>query len=222
MQQRLTFAFSTDRVDEKDPNKRTPNQQITIEDLRAIVTNRTYCRPSYDVLPTLAAAWYESGDKSAFDQFNRLKKDQPWITMSGFCPIGHENSTLQYNGCIQVDIDLKFSGGDKKALDILQKIKALQPIGVLFAGISGSTYGVKILFSTTAINVDQHKTASDQAIKYLAGLLQIEEKYFDNLGASQPCFVPYERTIQHYFRPCLLYTSPSPRDRTRSRMPSSA
>ena len=26
----------------------------------------------------------------------------------------------------------------------------------------------------------------------------------------------------HNFRPCLLYTSPSPRDRTRSRMPSSA
>ena len=25
-----------------------------------------------------------------------------------------------------------------------------------------------------------------------------------------------------YFKPCLLYTSPSPRDRTRSRMPSSA
>ena len=27
---------------------------------------------------------------------------------------------------------------------------------------------------------------------------------------------------QKYFKPCLLYTSPSPRDRTRSRMPSSA
>ena len=27
---------------------------------------------------------------------------------------------------------------------------------------------------------------------------------------------------QAYFRACLLYTSPSPRDRTRSRMPSSA
>ena len=25
-----------------------------------------------------------------------------------------------------------------------------------------------------------------------------------------------------YYNPCLLYTSPSPRDRTRSRMPSSA
>ena len=31
----------------------------------------------------------------------------------------------------------------------------------------------------------------------------------------------YEKYAQH-FKHCLLYTSPSPRDRTRSRMPSSA
>ena len=30
------------------------------------------------------------------------------------------------------------------------------------------------------------------------------------------------KTIQSFFKNCLLYTSPSPRDRTRSRMPSSA
>ena len=34
--------------------------------------------------------------------------------------------------------------------------------------------------------------------------------------------VRYEKLIDHYLSPCLLYTSPSPRDRTRSRMPSSA
>ena len=28
--------------------------------------------------------------------------------------------------------------------------------------------------------------------------------------------------LRHWFHDCLLYTSPSPRDRTRSRMPSSA
>ena len=28
--------------------------------------------------------------------------------------------------------------------------------------------------------------------------------------------------VEEYYCPCLLYTSPSPRDRTRSRMPSSA
>ena len=34
--------------------------------------------------------------------------------------------------------------------------------------------------------------------------------------------VEYVSTARHYAHVCLLYTSPSPRDRTRSRMPSSA
>ena len=32
----------------------------------------------------------------------------------------------------------------------------------------------------------------------------------------------YEPGLEELFKNCLLYTSPSPRDRTRSRMPSSA
>ena len=32
----------------------------------------------------------------------------------------------------------------------------------------------------------------------------------------------YEKAIEAFDNACLLYTSPSPRDRTRSRMPSSA
>ena len=35
-------------------------------------------------------------------------------------------------------------------------------------------------------------------------------------------FVGVDDRIVHSFYSCLLYTSPSPRDRTRSRMPSSA
>ena len=40
------------------------------------------------------------------------------------------------------------------------------------------------------------------------------------IGTAQDA-VPYSRPPRP-FTPCLLYTSPSPRDRTRSRMPSSA
>ena len=42
---------------------------------------------------------------------------------------------------------------------------------------------------------------------------------------SHRTFVRYEQILGldfHEVLPCLLYTSPSPRDRTRSRMPSSA
>jgi len=48
----------------------------------------------------------------------------------------------------------------------------------------------------------------------------IENKYgtikWKNLNV-----IDIKKTLEHY-KDCLLYTSPSPRDRTRSRMPSSA
>ena len=37
-----------------------------------------------------------------------------------------------------------------------------------------------------------------------------------------PCYYAYRLTMGEHVQTCLLYTSPSPRDRTRSRMPSSA
>ena len=39
---------------------------------------------------------------------------------------------------------------------------------------------------------------------------------------GEPIFGPDKVLERKNYRPCLLYTSPSPRDRTRSRMPSSA
>ena len=55
-------------------------------------------------------------------------------------------------------------------------------------------------------------------------------KYIVRVCTSLPCHVPGGREIVEFlknelkvdFGGCLLYTSPSPRDRTRSRMPSSA
>ena len=46
-------------------------------------------------------------------------------------------------------------------------------------------------------------------------------KRFPELLSMSASFVS-EPTAQHVSPDCLLYTSPSPRDRTRSRMPSSA
>ena len=47
---------------------------------------------------------------------------------------------------------------------------------------------------------------------------------FNEAPTSTPDFSKYEAGFREYQKqnPCLLYTSPSPRDRTRSRMPSSA
>ena len=52
-------------------------------------------------------------------------------------------------------------------------------------------------------------------------VIEVTTKY----GKENECIVfnlIYERDGFYYYSICLLYTSPSPRDRTRSRMPSSA
>ena len=46
--------------------------------------------------------------------------------------------------------------------------------------------------------------------------------YSGNIMAMPALLSSYEKRLAAFIRACLLYTSPSPRDRTRSRMPSSA
>ena len=52
------------------------------------------------------------------------------------------------------------------------------------------------------------------------GLSGVLSKDFSLPG--QPGYEANQALLQQYGNGCLLYTSPSPRDRTRSRMPSSA
>ena len=79
------------------------------------------------------------------------------------------------------------------------------------------------------------RVPSNQGKKYKAGRADLSEdiktlktkngeltealKYYKN-HLNQKDSVPV--IIDYYYKGCLLYTSPSPRDRTRSRMPSSA
>ena len=64
-------------------------------------------------------------------------------------------------------------------------------------------------------------------IGFLAMLVPVlvvnERKWSRNEATSVPFFKAMKTCLGNkYYRNCLLYTSPSPRDRTRSRMPSSA
>ena len=51
----------------------------------------------------------------------------------------------------------------------------------------------------------------------IKGLKRLEYRGYDSTGISI-----YNGTSLHTLKTCLLYTSPSPRDMRRSRMPSSA
>ena len=56
------------------------------------------------------------------------------------------------------------------------------------------------------------------------GTLLTRREMLKLLGAANVDYLVPDRVVDGYglTAPCLLYTSPSPRDRTRSRMPSSA
>ena len=58
--------------------------------------------------------------------------------------------------------------------------------------------------------------------KYKFETLQLHVGQEEPDPATDARAVPIYQTTSYVFKNCLLYTSPSPRDRTRSRMPSSA
>ena len=48
------------------------------------------------------------------------------------------------------------------------------------------------------------------------------KKYYENKRKTKKSLIESDSESTTSYNTCLLYTSPSPRDRTRSRMPSSA
>ena len=82
--------------------------------------------------------------------------------------------------------------------------------GFLMSGGTGSNQDLAFFTS-----VDAHGQGSLAAMRYTADVT------FGSQTVSATC--PYTAQLQDLCdAACLLYTSPSPRDRTRSRMPSSA
>ena len=108
--------------------------------------------------------------------------------------------------------------GDSKA-DLMQRAKSLQIIAEVQLARSDKESAIKSLNTSRAILsklLEKHR--DDPAVLKSAGqsaywLGQIQFDAQDLVGA--------QRHFEEY-RDCLLYTSPSPRDATLSRMPSSA
>lgn len=138
-------------------------------------------------------------------QIKPLKNSLPYILLSGVCKRHHSDVTLAYNGCIQIDIDFKFVGGDIESLRVKKLLEKYKYI--VFAAISPSGVGVKALVSTTNKDLADHGKVANALILELSKKLNVDIKYFDKLGASQPCFVPFDfdlyynekfETINHY------------------------
>lgn len=188
MREKIIFAYSKERVNTPTPGK---NQRVTLDQLHTLLTAGIY-PAAYDQLPDLARR-ARAGDNAAAALLSERKKELPYFLASGFCPTHHNDATLEYNGVLQIDIDFKQLAGVLLALAALELISANKPAGVLLAGLSPSTYGVKLLLLTDNLDKEKHRAAFEYVRAILSEGLQISPANFDVLGASQPCYMFYQR-----------------------------
>ena len=81
-------------------------------------------------------------------------------------------------------------------------------------------YNVKDLLLNSGISVGDDEGECTE--KYFGDYNHQEHVLILTRALNHPVFVKLDTSAAGYDYVCLLYTSPSPRDRTRSRMPSSA
>ena len=119
----------------------------------------------------------------------------------------------------------------KEASKILAKIPANQKNEALLAMADHILNDKELILEANKIDIEQAK-AKDLSESFV-DRLELNEERVESISATlreiESFKDPVGKVLDSWTRPnglnissCLLYTSPSPRDRTRSRMPSSA
>lgn len=183
----IVFAYSQSDI----TNPKSSNESVSLANLFHIITND---KPAnYDKIGEITINGLNNNV-----EVKKIKKDitpykmkLPFALFSGFQPNGHDNKNLIYNGCIQIDIDIKEKNGDVKALEVKKQLSKLPYIAL--ACISPSQVGVKALIFTDNFDIEKHLAVSSSVINQVSDAIDLDVKYFDNLGASQPVFVPFDK-----------------------------
>lgn len=189
----LFFTFGGSNKVSTPAKNCTNNELITLSQLIGLIKNDA---PSNALkVREIVKNGFQFGTdaKEIKKQIKPFKNALPFVLFGGFCPIHHNNDTLNYNGCLQIDIDFKFTGGDLKAIELKEVVKQLPYI--ILAAISPSGYGLKCLVATDNPDITLHEKTSKGIILELSKTLNIDIQYFDYLGASQPCFLPYDKDV---------------------------
>ena len=203
----MFFAYSTQTVftSEKDA---APNARLNALQLHQLIIGSDCTTiDTYEQIKSICALHFEIGSdyKTVIKPLiEPLKKSLGYFLPSGYCPVHHNNETLQYNGIVQMDIDIKRIGGSKEAQRIMTAIKSIKHLlpFVVLATMSPTGYGLKILVQTNNKDKATHGEAFRQVAAFLANLLQIQKGDIDTLGISQPCFLPNDPTA--YFNEYAL------------------
>jgi hypothetical protein len=193
LSEKLIFAFGGKNTVRTSVKNCTANEKINLSQLIDLIKSE----PPKNALKVRSICSDGFNNNIASVEIKKQIKDYksslPYVLFSGFCPLHHNDKSLVYNGCVQIDIDFKEVGGDKKALKIKEAVKHFSFVAL--AAISPSGFGVKILVPTTNLDLKLHSKISKALIFDMSKMLKIKEIYFDNLGASQPCYIPFDKDV---------------------------
>ena len=186
----LKFAYSTSTV----TNQYSTNQAVTLAEMVSIIKDTVPSSSYKSIADTTITGLNEGRDvKEIKKEIAPMKMGLPFFLFSGFQANGHNNKGIEYNGCVQIDIDFKEAYGHEMALDAKESLSKLPFI--LFAGISPSGVGVKALVRTSNLNKDIHVEVLNQVIDNISSTTNINKNYFDSVGASQPVFAFYDSQL---------------------------
>lgn len=190
MLNQLQFSYSISNV----KNTKSENKKVNFTQIINLITKT---KPSQDYLKIqeLTKKGIENGLplKEIKKQINPLKQSLPFFLLSGYQEKGHNNKNIDYNGCVQIDIDIKEKGGNYLAQDVKEQLKNLPYIA--FAGISPSSYGVKALVKTNNTDKLKHISVAKQIVSDISNKIKLDEKYFDIIPVSQPSFCFYDTKL---------------------------
>ena len=122
----IVFAYPTSDI----TNPKSFNKGVTLEILYNIITND---KPAnYDKIGEITINGLNNNVdvKKIKQDIAPYKMKLPFALFSGYQATGHDNKNLIYNGCIQIDIDIKEKGGDKKALEVKEALSKLPYIAL--------------------------------------------------------------------------------------------
>lgn len=189
----MYFSFGNENKVFTTPAQSTPNTTINAKQLIEII--KSEAPPELAKLRQILKHGFDNGidAKTLKKRIKPYKNNLPYFLPSGTCPKHHNDKTLKYNGVIQIDIDIKERDGNIKILPYREKLQQFE--FVVFVATSPSSYGIKALIKTNNFNKEHHKIVSKAIIEKLSFDLQLDTKYFDVLGASQPCFIPYDTDV---------------------------
>jgi len=191
----LTLAYSNDHISSKHPK---PNYKITLNDVIKTIKNVDYNHRHYNYLriKNTFRSLMNAGESVANTK-KAIAKDKNslhFFLLSGYCERGHLKADVQYNGCIQIDIDLKYANAEN---DVLRIKKILSKLDCTVFAASSITSGVKVLIRTDNEDARYH---NDIAKIFMAEQLKPILKDFpkiqyDTMAYNMPCFVPCDKDV---------------------------